>query len=57
MIHHPTVKVTTAKMSISIRRTDFEDAVSDGENGDVESASAKIEDENISLFTILFIID
>lgn len=54
MIHHPAVKVTTAQMSISIGRTDFEDAVPDGENGDIESASAKIEDENVPFFTILF---
>ena len=44
-------------MSISVSWTNFEYAISDGENGDVECASAKIEDENISFFTILFVIN
>ena len=49
VIDHSVVEVLSAQVSISGGRFDFENAILDGQNGDVEGAAAQIKDENIVL--------
>ena len=48
------VEVLASQMRVSVCCDDFEDAVIDGEDGDIKSTTAQIEDEDI-LLPLLFI--
>ncbi len=52
VIDHAIVKVFTAQVIVSCGRLDLEGAVFDGQDGDVESAAAEIEDEDVGLLSI-----
>jgi NAD-specific glutamate dehydrogenase len=49
MIDEAVVKIFTSEMGVSCRGLHFEDALLDGEKGDIESSSAEIEDEYVPL--------
>merc|ERR1719412_3073963 len=49
VVHHPVVEVLTSQVSVSGSGLDLEDALLDGQDGDIEGATTKIKDENIAL--------
>lgn len=53
VVHHSGIEVFTAKMTVSSGRLYRELSVLDGEDRDVESTSAKIENENSPLDSAL----
>ena len=46
VVDDPAVEVVAAQMRVASRRHNLDDPFADGQNADVESAAAKIEDEN-----------
>lgn len=55
MIDHSIVKVFTSQVCVSGCCLYFKNAFFNGKNGDVESAAAKIENQNISFTTDLLV--
>jgi len=49
------IEVLTTKMSVTVSGLDLEDTVLNGEEGDIESATTEIEDEDVSLTFTLFV--
>lgn len=49
VVDHAVVEVLTAQVSVASSRLDFEDAVFDGEDGDIEGAAAQIENQHVPL--------
>merc|ERR1719423_290539 len=49
VVDHAVVEILTSQVSVTGSGFDFEDAVFDGENRDIESAAAQIEDEDVAL--------
>ena len=47
VVDHPVVKVLSSQVGVTSGRLDFEDAVLNGEDGDVKSAATKVKDEDI----------
>jgi NAD-specific glutamate dehydrogenase len=53
VLHHTLVKVLTAQMGVTIGGKNLEDAVVDGESGNVEGTTAKIKDKDVLLLALL----
>jgi len=49
VVHETVVKVLTTQVGVAGSGLDLEDALLDGEKGNVESATTEIEDENVAL--------
>jgi len=49
VIDHSAVEVLSTEMSVSGRRLDLEDSILDGQDGDIESSTAEIKDEDVIL--------
>jgi len=56
VVDHSVVKVFAAQVRVTSGRFDLEDAIFNGEDGDIEGSSAKIEDEDV-LLTVVFLIE
>jgi NAD-specific glutamate dehydrogenase len=55
VVDHAVVEVLTAQVSVAGGRLDLEDAVLDGEDGDIKSATTEIEDEHVPLALTLLV--
>ena len=49
VVDQAVVEVLTTQVSVTGSRLDLEDTVLDGENGDIEGSTAKIEDQDVAL--------
>merc|ERR1711963_1050832 len=56
MVDHPVVEVLTSQVSVSGGGLDLEDALLNGQDGDVEGATAKIEDQDVALGGALLLV-
>jgi hypothetical protein len=55
VVKESVVKVLTTEMGVTSGSLDGEDTTSDGEEGDIESTTSKIEDENGALLLVLVV--
>ncbi|PKS06781.1 hypothetical protein jhhlp_006855 [Lomentospora prolificans] len=55
VLHQAVVHIFTTKMSVTSGSLDLEDTVLDGEEGDIESTTTKIEDEDVALTLVLLV--
>merc|ERR1719341_1803214 len=56
VVHHTVVKIFSTQMGVTSSGLDLEDALFDGQDGDIKGAAAKIEDQDIALGrTLLFV--
>ncbi len=53
VVHHAVVEVFSTQVSVSSSRLNLKDAILNGEDRHIESATTKIEDEDIPLSTNL----
>merc|ERR550517_982603 len=53
VVHHPLVEVFTSKMGVSVGCDDLKDSIVNGEEGNIEGAATKIEDQDILLALLL----
>ena len=49
VLHDALVEVLSAQVGVSVGGEDLKDAVGDGEQGDIESSAAEVEDEDVLL--------
>jgi len=49
MVDQAVVEVLTTQVSVTGSRLDLEDAVLDGENGNIEGSAAQVEDQDVAL--------
>merc|ERR1719319_1014497 len=57
VIDQPVVKILSSQMGVSGGGLDLEDAFLDGEDGDIEGSTSKIEDEDIALGCALLFVE
>src|SRR5699024_8470327 len=53
VLHHTLVKVLTTQMSVTIGGHHLEDAIVNGEQGDIKGATTEIKDQNVLLALLL----
>lgn len=52
VINNPLIKIFTTEMSVTSGSQDLENALVDGEDGDIESSSTKIVDQDVALVLV-----
>ena len=55
MVDETVIEILTTKVSVTSGGLDFEDTLLDGQEGNIESSSSEIEDEDIALTDSLLI--
>ena len=53
VLHHTLIKILASQVSVTVGGEHLEDTVVDGEKGNIERPSSKIEDQNVLLSTLL----
>ena len=53
VVHDALVEVLSSQMSVSVSRKDLKDAVVDSQNGDIESTTTKVKDQDVLFGTAL----